>query len=136
MPKWGPEGVAASDRLSSEALPRERPVQSLTGRHRVTLHVQATSIDGGASWGCFNLVPQTGGLITEKGVPPGLETRHLRFEWGSEAQVGHGGTPSAGSRGGFWGLQAALSWWPRPSRLCLRLHTASPLCLCLFSSLL
>lgn len=29
------------------------------------------------------------------------------------------------------GPQASLGRWPRPSRLCLRLHVASPLCLCL-----
>ena len=35
---------------------------------------------------------------------------------------------SAGSR------HPSLGWWPPPSHLCLRLHTASPLCPCLSSS--
>ena len=29
------------------------------------------------------------------------------------------------------GPQASLGWWPHPSRVCLRLHVASPLGLCL-----
>ena len=33
-----------------------------------------------------------------------------------------------------WGLQASLSLWLPPSRLCLCLHVASSLCLCLTSS--
>ena len=35
---------------------------------------------------------------------------------------------SGGSR------RPSLGWWPPPSRLCLRLHVASPLCLCLSCS--
>ena len=54
-----------------------------------------------------------------------------------------GCAPSTVSREGLsrlfqlQGLQASLGWWPRPSRLCLRLRVASPLGLrllfCLFS---
>lgn len=33
-----------------------------------------------------------------------------------------------------WGLQASPGGWPPPSHLCLRLHVASPLCLCPSSS--
>ena len=54
----------------------------------------------------------------------------------SEVQGSQGRAPSTGSREApsclfqLRGLQASPGWWPRPSRLCLRLHAASPLSLC------
>ena len=54
----------------------------------------------------------------------------------SEVQGSQGRAPSTGSREvpsrlfQLRGLQASPGWWPRPSRLCLHLHAASPLSLC------
>ena len=65
---------------------------------------------------------------------PGDQTSELR---GSQGRA-----PCRGSRrGSFLPLLASggsrrpsLGWWPPPSRLCLRLHVASPLCPCISSS--
>ena len=60
----------------------------------------------------------------------------------SEVRGSQGWAPCRGCKGGSFpplpasegSGRSSLGWWPPPSRLCLRLHVASPLCPCLSSS--
>ena len=84
--------------------------------------------------GCNN-IPHTGGLNERHPSPPGDHT--------SEVKGSPGWAPCRGSRGGSSpplpasGVSGrpSLGWWLPPSRLCLRLHVASPLRPCLSSSM-
>ena len=57
----------------------------------------------------------------------------------SEVRGSQGWAPCRGCKGGSFpplpasegSGRSSLGWWPPPSRLCLRLHMASPLCPCL-----
>ena len=78
-----------------------------------------------------NQALQTGGLHYENPPSPSPEDQT------SEVRGSQGWAPCRGSReGSFLPLPASggsghpsLGWWPPPSRLWLRLHVASPLCL-------
>ena len=88
------------------------------------------------------------GLITTNDHKPGdLKQQTSIFPqpwrpdvWGQGSQ---GRAPCRVSRGGSFpplpasggSKRQSLGWWPPPSRLCLHLHVASPLCPCLFSVL-
>ena len=95
-----------------------------------------TKLNVWVSSGSHDKMTQTRRLkTTDIHSPQVLETRRLRSR-GPRAELpaeAPGEGPPASSS--FWGLQRPpLGWWPPPSRLCLRLHGASPLRPCLSSS--
>lgn len=82
------------------------------------------------SRGCHNKRLQTGGLKQHKSILSQSGDHKSKISVSRPHSEG-AGAESFLSSSSFWWRQVFLSLWPHPSSLCLHLHSAFSLCLCL-----